>query len=228
MPSSQERSLPSITNLPPEITRPIFESAPDFSVVDALARTARSLMSTYVAGLPAISHGVATRIQPEFIFAGRLVDAQEAVYNAPLFPSKNHQKAPSRNERLLSNARCAVAASNSFAAECKIHLFTTARGEENSAFRPSERARFKKSFYQLWTLCTFMSSPYLCRSALYYLNMRNPSELAGLDEMTTWVRGHSENNLGDSGAEFQRWYVGCRRQFGETALLLGTEGQEWT
>ena len=201
MPSSQARSPPSLTNLPPEIILQIFESAPDFSVVNALARTARSLNSTYVAGSAAIFHAVASRIQPEFPSAEQLVDAQEAAYDTSQSLSEDQQPPPSRNERLLSNARCAAAASTNFAAECNIHLFTRARGEENPAFRPSERARFKKSFYQLWTLCTIANTPSLRPSAMEYLDMRNPIELAGLDEVTAWAKGYTGNRPGDSGLD---------------------------
>ena len=208
MPSSQARSSPSITNLPPEIILQIFESAPDFSVVNALARTARPLNSTYVAGSPAIFHAVASRILPEFPFVEQLVDAQEAAYYASHSRSEDQPNAPSRNERLLSNARCAAAASTNFAAECKIHLFTRARGEENQAFRPSERARFKKSFYQLWTLCTIANTPSLRPSALGYLDMRNPIELAGLDEVTTWARGYNQNKFVDFDFSDSTWDAG--------------------
>ncbi|KAK4691702.1 hypothetical protein P7C71_g5356, partial [Lecanoromycetidae sp. Uapishka_2] len=200
---------PSVINLPPEIVRQVFESAQDFSVVNALARTARPLNATYVAGSPAIFHAIASRIQPEFPFAKQLVDTQEAAY-ASLSLAEDQQNAPSRNERLLSNARCAAAASTNFATECKIHLFTDARGEENPAFRPSERARFKKSFYQLWTLCTLANTPSLLPSAQGFLDMRNPIELAGLDEMTTWAKGFTENKFGDSGLDLRdsTWNAG--------------------
>ena len=197
MPSSQASSPPFLRKLPPEIILQIFEFAPDFSVVNALARTARALHSTYVAGSPAIFHAVASRIRPDLPFAEQLVDAQEVAYDASPPLSGDQQNAPSRNQRLLSNARCAAAASNTFAADCKIHLFTRSRGEENAAFRPSERARFRKSFYQLWTLCTFASTPSLRPSALGYLDMRKPIELAGLDEVATWARYYNGNKLGD-------------------------------
>ncbi|EHK20039.1 uncharacterized protein TRIVIDRAFT_224218 [Trichoderma virens Gv29-8] len=206
MPSSQANSPPSLTNLPQEIIRQIFESAPDFSVVNALARTARPLYASYVAGCPAIFHAVASRIQPEFPFAKRLVDTQEAANDASPFLSEDKDKrknGPSRDERLLSNARCAAIASTNFAAECKIHLFTSARGKENPEFRPSERARFKKSFYQLWTLCILANTPSLLSSALEYLDMLNPIELAGLDEMTNWAMGYSENEPEDSWLDFK-------------------------
>ena len=201
MPSSQTKSSPSLTNLPPEIIRQIFESAPDFSVVNALARTARALHSTYLAGSPAIFHAVASCIQPEFSFAEQLVDAQEACYQPSPSLSEDQQNAPSRNERLLSNAHYAAVASNNFAAESQIHLFTRTRGEENPSFRPSERARFRKSFYQLWTLCTLANDPSLRPSALGYLDMRNPIELAGLDEVATWATHFTESKLGDVGPD---------------------------
>lgn len=197
MPSSQARSPPSLTKLPPEIILQIFEYAPDFSVVNSLARTARALQSTYVVGSSAIFHAVASRIRPDLPFAEQLVDAQEAAYDASPPLSGDQQNAPSRNQRLLSNARCAAAASNTFAADCKIHLFTRSRGEENAAFRPSERARFRKSVYQLWTLCTIANTPSLRPSALEYLDMRNPIEIAGLHEVTTWARCYNGNKLGD-------------------------------
>ena len=119
MPSSQARPPPSLTKLPPQIILQIFEYAPDFSVVNALARTARALHSSYVAGSPAIFHAVASRIRLDLPFAEQLVDVQEAAHDAipPLFGDQ--QNAPSRNRRLLSNARCAAAASTNFAATAR-------------------------------------------------------------------------------------------------------------
>ncbi|KAF2968898.1 hypothetical protein GQX73_g4699 [Xylaria multiplex] len=203
MSAEKANPLPSLTNLPPEIIRQIFESAPDFAVVNALARTARPLYTNYIAGYPAIFHAVASRIQPEFPFAEELVDTQEAANHAslPLSDDKNNDRrlnGPSRNERLLSNARYAARACTRFATDTKIYLFTNARGEENPEFRPSERARFNKSFYQLWTLCILANAPSLRPSALEYLDMRNPVELAGLDEMTNWAIHCSEDEPEDS------------------------------
>ncbi|KAK5634963.1 hypothetical protein RRF57_010675 [Xylaria bambusicola] len=92
MPSAQAKSPPSLTSLPPEIIRQIFESAPDFSVVNALTRTVRHLYASYIAGYPAIFHAVAPRTQPEFPFAEQLLETQEAANDVPHSLSKDKDK----------------------------------------------------------------------------------------------------------------------------------------
>ncbi|KAI0151820.1 hypothetical protein GGR57DRAFT_503748 [Xylariaceae sp. FL1272] len=226
MASAPASASPSLTSLPPEIVRQIFESAPDFTAVNALARTARILHANYVAGYPAIYHAVASCIQPEYPFAEQLLGFQEAsaIASQSLFAAKNKAKNdPSRDERFLSNACCAAAACADFASETQVHLFASVRGEGDPELRPSERARFKKSFYQLWTLCILANDSSLHPSAVEYLDTRNPIELAGLDEMTKWVIGYSkqkpkgswlDTNVGirDAGLDIVHQYCSWERK----------------
>ena len=77
-----------------------------------------------------------------------------------------------------------------------------ARGD-NPALRPSERARFKKSFYHLWTLTTLAGTSSSRPQALKFLDACDPVELAGLDEIANWAEGFNENEFGDSGLDFK-------------------------
>ncbi len=194
----------SIIDLPPEILCQIFQSTADFSAVNTLARTSRAFHSIWLANSPAIFYLVALRALPNFSDAERLIAAQEEAHTA----AHPHSPEPSlsRHERFLFDARCASAACKHWDEVCQVHHRAHLRGD-NPGLRPSERARFKGSFYHLWTLCT------LCNTrpqALNFLVACDPVELAGLDEVATWADGYNENEFGDSGLDFMdgTWNAG--------------------
>ncbi len=197
----------SITDLPPEILCQIFQSTADFSAVNALARTSRAFHSIWLANSPAIFHLVALRALPNFSDAERLIAAQEEAHTA----AHPHSPEPSlsRHERFLFDARCASAACKHWDEVCQVHHRAHLRGDK-PALRPSERARFKRSFYHLWTLCTLCNTPSLRPQALNFLVACDPVELAGLDEIATWADGYNENEFGDSGLDFMdgTWNAG--------------------
>lgn len=187
-------------DLPPEILCQIFHSTADFSTVHALARTSRTLHSIWLANSPAIFFAVAVQAIPNFSDAERLIAVQEEAHTAahPNIPAPSF----SRHERFLSNARCASAACKHWDEICQVHNLERARGD-NPALRPSERARFKRSFYHLWTLSTLCNTPSLQPQALKFLVACDPVELAGLDEIATWAHGYNENEFGDSTLNFK-------------------------
>ncbi|KAL8911236.1 MAG: hypothetical protein Q9172_007707 [Xanthocarpia lactea] len=190
----------SIIDLPLEILCQIFQSTADFSAVNALARTSRALHSIWLANSPAIFFAVAVRALPNFSDAERLIAAQEEAHTA----AGPNLAAPSlsRHERFLFNARCASAACKHWDEVCQVHNLANARGD-NPALRPSERARFKRSFYHLWTLSTLSNTPSLRTQASEFLAACDPVELAGLDEIAIWAYGYNENEFGDSGLDFK-------------------------
>ena len=190
---------PAITKLPAEILCQIFQSSADFSVVIALARTSRALYSIYLINAPSIFRAVAIRALPSLADAERLVDVQEEADT--LSHPDRPPPLPSRQSRLFNNAHRTSAACKHWDEICQIHQFERARGDD-SALRASERARFKRSFYHLWTLCTLANEPALQPRAIDFLDARDPVELAGLDEIATWANGFNENDFGDSGLDF--------------------------
>ena len=190
----------SIIDLPTEILCQIFQSTADFSVVNALARTSRALHSIWLANSPAIFFGVAVQTLPNFSDAERLIAAQEEAHTAagPNFPALSL----SRHERLLFNARCASAACKHWDEICKVHNLDRVR-DDDPALKPAERARFKRSFYHLWTLATLSNTPSLQPQALEFLDACDPVELAGIDEIAIWAGGWNENEFGDSDLDFE-------------------------
>ncbi len=197
----------SIIDLPPEILCQIFQSTADFSAVNALARTSRAFHSIWLVNSPAIFHGVALQALLNFSDAERLIAAQEEAHTAA--HSHSPESFLSRHERFLFDARCASAACKHWGEVCQLHHYERARGD-NSALRPSERARFKRSFCYLWTLCTLCNTSSLRPQALNFLVACDPVELAGLDEIATWAVGFNENEFGDSGLNFKdgTWNAG--------------------
>ena len=194
-------------DLPPEIICQIYQSAADFAVVNALARTSQALHSVWLANSPSIFHAVAVQALPNFLDAERLLHAQEETYTSD-HPKSLRKKFP-RHERFLSNARCAFAACKHWEEVCLIHEFERARGD-NPAMRPSERIRFKTSFYHLWRLCTYCNSPSMQHRAQSFLDDCKPIELARLDENATWAKSFNDNEFGNSGLDFKdgTWTAG--------------------
>ena len=204
----------AITNLPLEIICQIFQNLGDFSSINALARTSQAFYTMWFTNSPSIFHTVAVRALPNFSDAERLVDTQEEAYctlTHPDTPSPNPYSF-SRHGSFLYNARCASAACKHWDEICQVHQLDRARGPDNNnlALRPSERARFKKSFYHLWTLCTLCNIPSLQPRAHEFLDACTPIELAGLDEIATWANGYNENEFGDCGLDFEdgTWKAG--------------------
>lgn len=189
-----------IVDLPPEILYQIFKSAPDFSVVNALARTSRALHSIWLANSPAIFFAVAARALPNFSDAERLVAVQE---EADVATRPNSAASSlSHHERFVFDARCASAACKHWDEICHVENLPHARGD-NPALRPSERARFKRSFYHFKTLAVLANTPSLRPRALEFLDACDPVELARLDEMRVWAHAYNENEFGDSGLDFK-------------------------
>lgn len=185
----------------------MFEFAPDFSAVAALAQTARPFYHTWQKFPLSICRSVGPRALPSFSDAERLLDVQE---EAATFQSQTQieQKSVHRAKRLLSNARCASAVTGNWIELCEIEA---SFDRENDPMRPSEIARFQHAFYCVWLVGILGTAPPLQHRASAFLEKCSPRELCRLDEMATYAVYYNDNNFGSVGLDFQDdvWRTGC-------------------
>ncbi|KAF2869134.1 hypothetical protein BDV95DRAFT_609371 [Massariosphaeria phaeospora] len=183
------------TTLPSELICQVFEYAADFSVVAALAQTARVFCHTWRENPTSICRAVAPRAISNFTDAERLLDVQE---EAAKWPRDDREpKSLIRAKRLQSNARCASAAADAWG-----HLVQKHSGREeypDPPMTPSELARFKHTFYCVWTAGVMTRAPHLRDQALPFLDKCNPRELFRLDELAIWASYYNENDFGSAG-----------------------------
>ncbi|KAF2109731.1 hypothetical protein BDV96DRAFT_604605 [Lophiotrema nucula] len=195
--------------LPPELICQVFEGADDFSVVAALAQTARIFYNTWQENATSICRAVAPRVISNLNDAERLLDAQEEAEPVSQSQGSREQKSYNRAKRLLCNARCTSAASNNWADLCHFHD-CWARGDEQQV-RPSELARFEHAFYCVWTIGIMGKTPHLQDQASAFLDDCSPQELFRLNELRDYARHFNDNEFGSSGLDFndEVWMTGC-------------------
>ncbi|KAL8724635.1 MAG: hypothetical protein Q9166_007845 [cf. Caloplaca sp. 2 TL-2023] len=201
----------SLASLPPELLCRIFKSADDFSVVSALSRTAHIFIDVWRANSSQIYEVVAPRVFSNLTDVERLINVQEEAEALKQLQSRQHgcDGAGFRVKRLLFNARCASAAYSNWVSVCAIHHYPD-RGE-NPYMRPSERGRFERAFYLVWTIGVMARPKLLQNQASTFLDTCSPRELCRLNEMSTWIEYYNENDLSSLGLDFhdETWKVGC-------------------
>jgi hypothetical protein len=202
-------SAPLFSTLPPELICRVFEFAADFSVVAALAQTARPFYHTWRKFPTSICRAVAPRALFSLADAELLLDVQEEAAEATNQPQdKLEPKSIVRAKRLLSNARCASAVTKDWIGLLEIeHYFN----RENDPIRPSEIARFQHAFYCVWAIAVMEASPHLQHKASAYLDRCSPRELCRLNELETYAQHYNHNEFGSVGLDFQGelWKTGC-------------------
>jgi hypothetical protein len=202
-------SAPLFSTLPPELICQVFEFAADFSVVAALAQTARPFYRTWRRFPTSICQAVAPRALFSLADAERLLDVQEEAVEATDQPQdKPESKSIVRAKRLLSNARCASAVTKDWIELMEIE---TSFDRENDPMRPSEIARFQHAFYCVWAIAVMRASPHLQHKASEYLEKCSPRELCRLDELATYAQYYNHNEFGSVGLDFrgELWKTGC-------------------
>lgn len=133
----------------------IFESTADFSVVAALAKSARIFYHIWRENATSICWAVGSRAFLTPTDAERLVDIQEAAEAGSQPQEDRGQKPILRAKRLLRNAHGASAVSYDWVELCGIHgwrdsiLTWDGDTEQDWHMRPHEIARFEHAFYSL-------------------------------------------------------------------------------
>jgi hypothetical protein len=192
-------SASSLSDLPTELICKIFESAADFSVVAALAKTARIFYYTWQEHAGSIYEAVAPRAISNLAVAERLADEQEAA-EARKQPHNGSNKSITRVKRLLSNMRCASAASAEWVDFCEIHKWR----EDQMPMTSSEISRFQHAFYCVWTI-GFLGHSGRPDRAWEYMDERSPREMCKLNELKEWVF-FSKNEFRSVGLDFKDNY----------------------
>jgi hypothetical protein len=196
---------PLLSTLPPGLISQIFGFADDFSVVAALAQTARIFYHTWREYTISICQAVAPCVFSNLSDAEWLLDMQEEAEAMSQSQDDHRQKPINRIKRLLFNDRCASAASNDW----------VGLSSYNNCFdrdvRPREVARFKHAFYCVWTIGVMGRAPHLQDKALAFLNECSPRELSILDELATYTSDYNDNEFRAVGLDFNNevWKTGC-------------------
>lgn len=201
-------SGPLFSTLPPELICQVFQYADDFSIVAALAQTARIFYYTWRENPASICRAVAPRVILNIADAERLLDMQEEAEPASQSQDRCEKKSITRAKRLLFNTRCASATSNNWVDFCQIQNFPYR--EDNPHMRPSELARFEHAFYCVWAIGVMGKAPHLQNKASAFLDACSHRELFRLDEMAEWTYNYNDNNFGPPGFDLEDevWKVG--------------------
>jgi hypothetical protein len=199
------------STLPPELICQVFKSTDDFSVVSALAQTARIFYYIWRENPISICRAIAPRVIANFADAERLVGMEEEAKAVRQSPGGGEQNSINRAKRLLINARCASAAISNWVDFCQIHEVDPYYRGENPHMRPSELARFEHAFYCVWNIGVMGGTPQLKEKASTFLDQCSPQELFSLYELSLWARSYNDNNFGSSGLNFKDevWKTGC-------------------
>lgn len=194
--------------LPPELICQVFEFAADFSVVAALARTARPFYHTWRKFPTSICRAVAPRVFFSLADAERLLDKQEEAEAMGQSQEVFESKSLIRAKCLLFNARCASAVTKDWIELCEIEA---SFDREHDPMRPSEIARFQHAFYCVWALGVMGTAPHLLHKASAFLEECSPRELCRLDEFASYAVYYNDNKFGSVGLDFQDevWTMGC-------------------
>ncbi|KAL8767542.1 MAG: hypothetical protein Q9194_005948 [Teloschistes cf. exilis] len=147
--------LAPLLTLPPELLCQIFESADDFSVVAALARTNRRLDAIWRSNTISICKAVIPRAISHLPDADRLAEAEDEATTGHLLRQDDDDGGSShtalfRAKRLLGNARCVSAARDIWVNACRFHGFPD--GKNNCHMRTSLGENFEHVYYVIWTL----------------------------------------------------------------------------
>jgi hypothetical protein len=203
-------SASPFSTLPSELICLIFKSADDFTMVAALAQTARIFYHTWRENPTSICQAVAPRILSNLPDATRLVDIQEEADAVNESQDGREQKSIIRAKRLLLNARCASAACDRWVTVCRIHECYD-RGEDPH-MRPSELGRFERAFYRVWAIGVMEKVPHLQKQASAFLDECSPAELCRLEELASWATYYNENDFGSLDLDLRDgvWKVGCK------------------
>jgi hypothetical protein len=200
------------STLPPEIICRVFEFSENFSVVAALAQTARTFYYTWRQYATSICRAVAPRAIECLADAERLLDVQEAVEAINHSQSDCEQKSVIRAKRLLANARSASAAADDWTNLCLTYSQFSEwdRGKNPQRIRPSERVRFKHAFYCVWAIGVMVQAPHLQDEASAFLDGCSERELFRLAEFSDYSKNYNDNNFGSTGLDFKHevWKAG--------------------
>jgi hypothetical protein len=207
----------SLSSLPPELLCLIFQSADNFSVVAALARTARIFNNTWRQNPTCIYKAVASRIVSNLADAERLVAVQEEAEASR--QDGCDDRAILRAKRLLFNARCASTAYDKWERSTK-----TSNGWNTKTdwfIKPSERARFEHAFYCVRTIGVMARTTHLHEQASAFLDRLSPIELCTFEQFSTWVKQEilstwvNGGYYGSFGLDFcdETWRAGCNQVF---------------
>lgn len=201
-------STPLFSALPPELICRVFEFAADFSVVAALAQTARPFYHTWRKFPTSICRAVAPRVIYSLADAEQLLDMQEEAEAVDQLQDILEPKSIIRAKRLLFNARCASAVTKDWIDLCEIEA---SFDREHDPMRTSEIARFQHAFYCVWALGVTGTAPHLQHKATAFLDECSPRELCRLDEMVSYAVYYNNNEFGSVGLDFHNevWKMGC-------------------
>jgi hypothetical protein len=215
---SEESPTPFPT-LPIELICQIFESTADFSVVAALAKTARIFYHVWRQHATSICRDVGSRAFLTPADAERLVDVQE-VAEAGSHPQDDTQegranKSILRAKRFLRIAHGICACSRDWVNKCAMQDYRVCltpywQGdnivhvpEEDWPMRPHEIARFEHSLCNFWAIGIMDMSPHLKGQASAFLDKCTPQDLCRLEEASRWASYIDENCFGSWGINFQ-------------------------
>lgn len=207
------KSASFFSTLPPELICEVFKCVDDFSVVAALAQTARIFYYTWRQNPTSICRAVAPRVISNLADAERLLDMQEEADPTAEPVSQDQdgrlQKSIVRARRLQSNAHRLSAASDDWVSFCQDYPWPD-RGHDD--MKPSELARFEHAFYCVWTIGVMGNTPHLQDQASVFLSTCAPRELFRLYEMSSWADFSGGNNSDISGFKVHEgvaWKSGC-------------------
>ena len=232
-------SYSPFSTLPQELICRVFESVDDFSVVAALAQTARIFYHTWREYRVSISRVVAPRVILNLDDAERLLDMQEAAEAVNQSEDVREDASAIRVKRLIFNSRCASAAINDWVKICRIHCYHMYRRGGDPHMRPSEIARFERSFYRVWTIGVMGSASHLQHKASAFLDKCSPQELCRLYELSEWARCYNNHDFGPPGFDLrdkvwrtgyelvkQRWYAYQDGKLGVPSKIRGPPNDE--
>jgi hypothetical protein len=204
----------SLSGLPPELICRIFQSADDFSVVAALAKTARNFYKIWREHPTFICKAVAPRIISNLADAEWLVDLQEEAWD--LRQNGCDDRAILRAKCLLFNARCASAACETLTRLCRgsecwwnADKSFTRRIDpgQSRVFTPSELADFEHVFYCIWAVGVMARARHLREQSSAFLDRCDTLELGKLELFSSWLTHCYDKDYGSSG--FKTWRAGC-------------------
>jgi hypothetical protein len=201
----------SLLSLPPELICRIFQSADDFSVVAALAKTARNFYEIWRKHPTFICKAVVSNLAD----AEWLVDLEEEA--KALRQDDCDDRAILRTKRLLFNARCASIAIGTFT---RLHWGSAWWNADESVlwyvcgprrvFTPSDLARFRHLFYCVWAVGIMARATHLQEQLPTFLDRYGPHKLRNLEIISSWVTHYYKYNYGCSDLDFsETWRAGC-------------------
>jgi hypothetical protein len=206
----------TLSSLPPELICRIFQSADDFSVVVALAKTARNFYNIWRKHPTSICKAVAPRTISNFADAEWLVDLQEEA--EALRQDGCDDRAILRAKRLLFNARCASAACEKLSRlrsgkewwNADISVLWRVVGRSR-VFTPSDLAGFKHVFYCVCAVGVMARAASPEEKSPAFLDRCGRLDLRNLVVFSSWLTHCYENDYGSSDLDFsETWKAGCK------------------